>query len=115
MECKAQLDGPKAGLMRQAMLRRLAKASVHAEKFSKFAAARADARSRPLSLKSTHSYRFLVLASMIFCFECLHPDHRVAYSFKCSVLSDAQTFLHGACYIRSLHRLLRTLDFNKRD
>ena len=44
MECKAQLDGPKGGLMRQAMLRRLAKAASHAADFSKFAAARAGAR-----------------------------------------------------------------------
>lgn len=46
MECKAELDGPKAGLMRQAMLRRLSKASAHAATFSKFAAARADPRCR---------------------------------------------------------------------
>ena len=44
LECKAELDGPKAGLMRQAMLRRLSKASAHAATFSKFAAARADPR-----------------------------------------------------------------------
>ena len=47
MECKAELDGPKAGLMRQAMLRRLSKASQHAAIFSKFAAARADPRLEP--------------------------------------------------------------------
>lgn len=44
MECKAELDGPKTGLMRQAMLRRLAKAASHAADFSRFAAAKGTAR-----------------------------------------------------------------------